>query len=108
MKKSGLLGIVVAVGLEAGCMMGPNYKRPAVNVPTDYRAAAPDPVAPDGVSQGLFDAPSEPAELQTIDPKKNGELAARPAPPLFVYRVVFGLMNQATSTRKTESGIRRA
>ena len=27
--------------LEAGCMMGPKYKRPAVDVPQEYRAPAP-------------------------------------------------------------------
>ena len=26
----------------AGCMMGPNYKRPTVSVPTGYRSAMPD------------------------------------------------------------------
>ena len=45
MKKAALLGILSVLFLEAGCMMGPNYKRPTVNVPTDYRAAAPDPAA---------------------------------------------------------------
>ena len=42
MKQAALLGILAVLVLEAGCMMGPNYKRPAVNVPTDYRAAMPD------------------------------------------------------------------
>src|SRR6202453_1924049 len=36
---------VVIVAL-AGCAVGPNYKRPAVSVPTDYRAAMPSPAAP--------------------------------------------------------------
>ncbi|HWC16797.1 MAG TPA: efflux transporter outer membrane subunit [Terriglobales bacterium] len=45
MNKFGLLGIVVAVGLETGCMMGPNYKRPTVNVPQAYRAPAPQQAA---------------------------------------------------------------
>jgi multidrug efflux system outer membrane protein len=36
---------VVIVAL-AGCAVGPNYKRPAVSVPTDYRAAMPSPTAP--------------------------------------------------------------
>ncbi|HEX8894680.1 MAG TPA: transporter, partial [Terriglobales bacterium] len=45
MKKAALLGILAVLALEAGCMMGPNYKRPTVNLPSDYRAAAPDPVA---------------------------------------------------------------
>ena len=35
-----LLLLAVAV-LLSGCAVGPNYKRPVVNVPTDYRAAVP-------------------------------------------------------------------
>jgi multidrug efflux system outer membrane protein len=38
MKK--LLSLTVSV-LLAGCAVGPNYKRPTVNLPTDYRAAIP-------------------------------------------------------------------
>jgi len=38
MKK--LLSLALSV-LLAGCAVGPNYKRPTVNVPTDYRGAMP-------------------------------------------------------------------
>jgi multidrug efflux system outer membrane protein len=38
MKK--LLSLTVSV-LLAGCAVGPNYKRPSVNLPTDYRSAIP-------------------------------------------------------------------
>ena len=41
MKKAALLGILTAMSLLTGCMMGPNYKRPTVNVPQAYRAPAP-------------------------------------------------------------------
>src|SRR5256712_3250722 len=41
MKNTALLGILAVLVLEAGCMMGPKYKRPAVNVPQEYRT--PDP-----------------------------------------------------------------
>src|ERR1700721_2626400 len=42
MKKAALLvGIVTALGLMTGCMMGPKYKRPTVDVPQEYRAPAP-------------------------------------------------------------------
>ena len=41
MKKAALSGIVALLALEAGCMMGPKYKRPAVNVPQDYRTPSP-------------------------------------------------------------------
>src|ERR1700740_2863354 len=43
MKKTALLGILSMLVVEAsGCMMGPNYKRPTVSVPTGYRSAMPD------------------------------------------------------------------
>jgi outer membrane protein, multidrug efflux system len=38
MKRLTLLPLLL---LFAGCAVGPNYKRPAVNVPTDYRGAMP-------------------------------------------------------------------
>jgi multidrug efflux system outer membrane protein len=38
MKKLALLGITLLM-LAAGCMVGPKYKRPAVNIPPAYRAA---------------------------------------------------------------------
>ncbi|MBV9532714.1 MAG: hypothetical protein JO283_17055, partial [Bradyrhizobium sp.] len=40
MKTSALLGIVAVLALEVGCMMGPKYKRPAVDVPREYRTPA--------------------------------------------------------------------
>src|SRR6202008_1886664 len=43
MKKTALSGILCVLVVEAaGCMMGPNYKRPTVSVPTGYRSAMPD------------------------------------------------------------------
>jgi len=41
MKNTTLLGILALLLLEAGCMIGPKYKRPAVDVPQEYRAPAP-------------------------------------------------------------------
>src|SRR5579863_4027209 len=41
MKKTALLGILTVLVLEAGCLMGPKYARPTVDVPQEYRA--PDP-----------------------------------------------------------------
>src|ERR1700678_3778809 len=43
--KVALLGIVAVLILESGCMMGPKYKRPAVDVPQEYRAPAPQQAA---------------------------------------------------------------
>jgi multidrug efflux system outer membrane protein len=43
MKKLAFLPIAV---LLAGCAVGPNYKRPTVTVPTDYRDAMPAPNLP--------------------------------------------------------------
>ena len=45
MKKTALLGIVTALSLTTGCLMGPKYKRPAVDVPKEYRAPAPQQAA---------------------------------------------------------------
>jgi multidrug efflux system outer membrane protein len=45
MKKTATLGIVTALVLEAGCMIGPKYKRPTANVPQEYRAPAPQQAA---------------------------------------------------------------
>src|ERR1700752_3084777 len=43
MKKTALLGILAVMVLQAGCTMGPTYKRPAVDVGQEYRAPAPQP-----------------------------------------------------------------
>jgi multidrug efflux system outer membrane protein len=45
MKKAALLEILAVLVLEAGCMMGPKYKRPAANVPQEYRVPAPQQAA---------------------------------------------------------------
>jgi multidrug efflux system outer membrane protein len=46
MKKAELLiGIVAALGLMTGCLVGPKYQRPAVDVPQEYRAPAPQQAA---------------------------------------------------------------
>jgi multidrug efflux system outer membrane protein len=45
MKKVALFGMVTALGLLTSCMMGPKYKRPAVNVPQDYRTPEPHQTA---------------------------------------------------------------
>jgi outer membrane protein, multidrug efflux system len=45
MKKTAFLGILAVLALEAGCMMGPKYKRPTVDVPQEYRAPAPQQAA---------------------------------------------------------------
>jgi multidrug efflux system outer membrane protein len=41
MKNTTLLAVLAVLVLEAGCMMGPKYKRPTVDVPQEYRAPAP-------------------------------------------------------------------
>jgi len=45
MKNTTLLGILAVLVLETGCMMGPKYKRPTVDVPQEYRAPAPQQAA---------------------------------------------------------------
>src|ERR1700747_128415 len=41
MNRTALFGILAVLVLEAGCMMGPKYKRPNADVPQEYRAPAP-------------------------------------------------------------------
>jgi multidrug efflux system outer membrane protein len=43
MKPSGLFVAALAFCLLAGCMVGPNYHRPAIQTPVTYRGAAADP-----------------------------------------------------------------
>src|ERR1700693_1146788 len=45
MKNTALLEILAVLVLEAGCMMGPKYKRPTVDVPQEYRAPEPQETA---------------------------------------------------------------
>jgi outer membrane protein, multidrug efflux system len=45
MKNTALSAILAVLVLEAGCMMGPKYKRPTVDVPQEYRAPAPQQAA---------------------------------------------------------------
>src|SRR5580693_6857297 len=45
MKRTALMVILAALILEAGCMMGPKYKRPIADVPQGYRASAPQQAA---------------------------------------------------------------
>ena len=64
MKKVVFLPVFV---LLAGCAVGPNYKRPAVSVPTDYRAAMPPqpPVASLG-NEKWWDVYQDPVLTQLI------------------------------------------
>src|SRR5579871_2284791 len=42
LKRLTLLGVLLVVGGLFGCAVGPNYKRPSVDVPVTYRNAAAD------------------------------------------------------------------
>ena len=50
LRKAYLLAAVLALLASLGCAVGPNYKRPSVNVPVTYRDAAPE-AAPAAASQ---------------------------------------------------------
>ena len=45
MKHTSLIGILAVLVLETGCLMGPKYKRPSVDVPQQFRAPAPEKAA---------------------------------------------------------------
>jgi multidrug efflux system outer membrane protein len=50
-----LLGLSLTLLLSAGCAVGPNYKRPSVDVPGMYRGATPQEVAQPPASQSFGD-----------------------------------------------------
>ena len=68
-----LLGIALGLTLLAGCTVGPNYKRPAVDVPGDYRGAAPD------ASDKEYAQREQQNNAEQQPPAPAG--AAKPAPP---------------------------
>jgi hypothetical protein len=72
--------------------------------PYDFANPAPDAVAPDCGSQGLFDAPTESADVLAIGADENGELAARPPAPFAIDRIVIFAVNQAAGARKIKRG----
>ncbi len=56
MRKPGALLIVgsIILALACGCAVGPNYKKPTVNVPTVYRGVTPEEAA-QGEARSLAD-----------------------------------------------------
>lgn len=51
------LGLLLLITGLVGCAVGPNYKRPALNVPVAYRGATPGAAAPDTQSGQVNPAP---------------------------------------------------
>ena len=68
----------------------------------DFPQPAPYAVSPHGISQTLFDAPAEPAEIEIVRTKECGELPVGAPPPIAIYRVVLGAAHQTARTRKAE------
>ena len=77
--------------------------------PQNFAEPAPDAIAPDRGAQRLFDAPAEPADVEAIGAKKNGEFAAGLAASRLVHRVIFRAAHQPAGARKTQPRrVRRA
>ena len=77
------LAIAVALSLS-GCKVGPNYKRPPLDVPGDYRGVAPEPNAPQATAAGAPSAyPSTAAQTSQTAPEASAATPAQPsqAPP---------------------------
>lgn len=51
------IGLLLVIAGLVGCAVGPNYKRPALNVPVAYRGATPGAAAPDTQSGQANPAP---------------------------------------------------
>jgi outer membrane protein, multidrug efflux system len=64
MKKLAFLPVVIVA--LAGCAVGPNYKRPIVNLPTDYRAAARSDSAASLGNEKWWDVYQDPVLTQLI------------------------------------------
>ncbi len=84
-----------------------NYNIPSrSNLPSmqsyNFPQPAPYAVAPYCVSQTLFDAPAEPAQIEIIRTKECGELTAGAPPSLAIYGIIFGPAHQTVSARKAE------
>jgi outer membrane protein, multidrug efflux system len=69
---------VLLLALSA-CKLGPNYQRPPLDIPGDYRGVAPEPV-PSQTAAPSPTATVPPAAQQTATPSQQGTPAA-PAPP---------------------------
>jgi multidrug efflux system outer membrane protein len=65
------LGLLLAIAGLAGCTVGPNYKRPAVNVPLAYRTVPAD--APAGDHPPVGPSAQQPAAAAPTPVKSFGE-----------------------------------
>jgi multidrug efflux system outer membrane protein len=66
------LGLVLALGATLGCAVGPNYKRPAVDVPATYRGATPSAEAQP--AQGKSGSPSVVSDARSLGEEKWREV----------------------------------
>src|ERR1700730_16444772 len=67
MKNTTLSGILAMLVLEAGCMMGPKYKRPTVDIPQEYRAPAPQQAQASSLgNEGWWQVYQDPVLAQLI------------------------------------------
>ena len=71
-----LLVIILAVGGLVGCTVGPNYKRPSVDVPGSYRGVAPD--ASDKGYQQTEQQPAAQPAAQSLGDEKWWEVFQDP------------------------------
>ena len=68
--------------------------------PQNFPQASPYAVPLHRVSQRLLDAPSKPADRETILAYKQRELAARPPLGLSIHRVIFGAAHDSAFARQ--------
>jgi multidrug efflux system outer membrane protein len=63
-----LSALMFSVALWSGCTVGPNYKRPTVNVPVTYRYATPE--APGNVPEQTVNSPTPQAAAASLGDEK--------------------------------------
>ena len=54
-----LTALLALALLTSGCTVGPNYKKPAVDIPGQYRGTAPSPETPASSSQPGQEQPQQ-------------------------------------------------
>ncbi len=75
-----LAGVTLAIASTIGCAVGPNYKRPRVDVPVTYRGAQPEqqPATPDAQQLAQSNAPAAQPSAQSLGEEKWWEVFQDP------------------------------
>ena len=72
--KTPAAAIVALVFCVSGCKVGPNYSRPALNVPGQYRGVAPDlSNQPNSIAETNWESVYQDETLLSVDQRSSHE-----------------------------------